>query len=169
MRIAPLTVPALLFLASGCGPAAPAAISDADKAAMEALDQSFAKQAVGGDYAALVKSYYTEDAIAMAPNMPSSNGHAAIEAMLHTFPPITAFQIRTDEIVGMGDMAYVRGHYAMTMAPPGMAAVSDSGKYLEIFKKQADGSWKVIRDMFNSDVPMPPPAPAAVPSAPKKK
>jgi hypothetical protein len=29
----------------------------------------------------------------------------------------------------------------------------DKGKYLTVWKKQADGSWKVLFDMFNSDLP----------------
>ena len=33
----------------------------------------------------------------------------------------------------------------------------DRGKYLTVWRKQADGTWKSIADMFNSDVPMPPP------------
>jgi ketosteroid isomerase-like protein len=33
--------------------------------------------------------------------------------------------------------------------------VEDRGKYLEIWKRQADGSWKVALDIFNSDLPLP--------------
>jgi len=29
----------------------------------------------------------------------------------------------------------------------------DRGKYLEIFRKQTDGTWKCIRDIWNSDLP----------------
>jgi len=31
--------------------------------------------------------------------------------------------------------------------------VVDNGKYLTVWKKQADGSWKVLFDMFNTDMP----------------
>jgi ketosteroid isomerase-like protein len=33
---------------------------------------------------------------------------------------------------------------------------SDRGTYIELWEKQADGSWKIARDIYNSDV-----APAA--------
>jgi len=41
----------------------------------------------------------------------------------------------------------------MTMTPEGSDPIDDTGKYLEIWKKQADGGWKVVRDIFNSDLP----------------
>ncbi len=164
MRFPSLPVAAVLLLVA-CQPAGSgksAELSVADKAAIDSIDHTFAPMAVAGDYAALVKAYYADDAILLPPNSPTATGHAAIEAFLHTFPPITAFELRTEEIVGAGDLAYVRGRYTMTMAPPGAATVADSGKYLEIWRKQG-GSWKVTRDMFSSDVPLPMPAPPMKP------
>jgi ketosteroid isomerase-like protein len=34
--------------------------------------------------------------------------------------------------------------------------MTDKGKYLEVWKKQADGTWKCVVDMFNTDLPAPP-------------
>ena len=50
----------------------------------------------------------------------------------------------------------------MTISPPGAAAVSEKGKYVEVWRKQPDGSWKIKWDIFNSDVPAgaPPATPA---------
>jgi len=39
--------------------------------------------------------------------------------------------------------------------------ISDKGKYLTVWKKEADGDWKVLVDTYNSDlppIPSPPPA-----------
>jgi ketosteroid isomerase-like protein len=157
MRYAPLAIPAILALAAACQPTPPAGLTDADRAVIDSMSQSFTKLAVAGDYSALTKMYYAEDAMMLPPNMPAAAGHAAIEAAFRTFPPISSMEIRADEMAGAGDMAYVRGRYTMTMAPPGMAAIADSGKYLEIWRKQSDGSWKSSRDMFNSDIPLPMP------------
>lgn len=153
-------IAALFVTLAACQPAAPAGLTDADRAAFKALDDDFAKLAMAADYGALVKMYYAEDAVFMAPNAPAATGHAAIEAMLRTFPPISNFTLQSDDVDGVGDLAYCRGRYSMTMTPPGGAAMADSGKFLEIYRKQADGSWKVTRDMFNSDVPLPVPVPA---------
>ena len=163
MRRCITLTPVVLFILSSCSPAAPAGLSDADKTALEAHSQSFGKMAVAGDYGALVKAYYTADAILLAPNMPIANGPAAIEKLLHTFPPVTSLSLHTEEVVSAGDMAWGRGTYAMTMAPPGAAVVADSGKWMEVYQKQADGTWKTTRDMFNSNL-----APEAPAAAPKK-
>jgi ketosteroid isomerase-like protein len=57
-----------------------------------------------------------------------------------------------DEIDGRADLAYVRGSYSMTLHPQGAPApVDDVGKYLEIRMHQADGSWLLAVDIFNSD------------------
>lgn len=164
MRFRILPASGLFALAAACQPAAPAGLTDADRAVIDSMASAFTKGAIAADYAGLVKMYYADDAVLLPPNMPAATGHAAIEAVFHTFPPITAFTIRTEEAVGVGDLAYVRGRYSMVFSPPGMAAMPDSGKYLEIWRKQADGSWKSSRDMFSSDVPLPPP-----PAEPAKK
>jgi ketosteroid isomerase-like protein len=149
---------ALLVGLTACQPAAPAGLSDADLAAIKALDDNFTTMAMAGDFAGLVKAFYTDDAVFMAPNAPAATGHAEIEALLRTFPPMSNFTIQSDEVVGVGDLAYSRNHYSLTMTPPGGAAFMDSGKSMVILRKQADGSWKFVRDMFNSDIPLPEPA-----------
>lgn len=158
-------LPALLGFAvlTACQPAPPAGLSDADKAAIDSAGRVFVRHALANDFAALARDYYSDDAMVLPPNASAVTGHGAIEAMFKTFPPITAFELRTEEVEGIADLAYVRGRYTMTMSPPGAPAIADSGKYLEIWRKQSDGSWKSVRDMFSSDIPLPPP-----PGAPTK-
>lgn len=145
---------------TACQPAPPAGLSDADRAAIDSTSRVFVRHALANDFAALTRDYYSDDAIVLPPNAPAVTGHGAIEAMFKTFPPITAFELRTEEVEGSADLAYVRGRYTMTMSPPGTPAIADSGKYLEIWRKQSDGSWKSVRDMFSSDIPLPAPPPA---------
>jgi ketosteroid isomerase-like protein len=48
----------------------------------------------------------------------------------------------------------------MTVTDPATkAATTEKGKYLTVYRKQADGSWKAVEDTFMSDAP-PPAAPA---------
>lgn len=159
MRIAYLALSTVLVLTVACPPAAPPALSDADKAAIDSLDREFARLANAADFASLVKMYYATDAVMLPPNAPAVQGQGNIEAFLRTFPPISNMQLHTDEVDGVGDLAYVRGRYTMTLTPPGGAAMADSGKYLEVFRRQSDKSWKAVRDMFSSDLPLPAPAP----------
>ena len=88
-------------------------------------------------------------------NMPAIQGRAAILAMFETMPPISAFKATIVDIDGRGDLAYVRGTYAMTIGPPGAPAISDRGKYIEVWKKNAGGTWKASYDSWTSDLPMP--------------
>ncbi|MBE3132021.1 MAG: DUF4440 domain-containing protein [Acidobacteria bacterium] len=139
-----------------CQPGA-AGLSDQDQAAIRKLCDDAVKMVnpQKTDWAAYVKLYYTEDATVLAANMPPIQGSAAIQAMFETFPPITEFKPEIVELDGRGDLAYVRGNYTMTMAFPGAPAVTDKGKYVEIHKKQADGTWKVKYDSWSSDLPVP--------------
>jgi ketosteroid isomerase-like protein len=154
-----------LLVAAACSAPAAAALSDADKTAIEAQEQSFAKSMMAGDMAGAVKSYYTSDAVFMPPNQPAVIGAADLEKALKAFPPISTMKMQIEEIVGAGDLAYVRGKYQITMNPPGAPPMNDSGKYLEIFRKQADGSWRNARDAFSSNLPA---APAPAPAPAKK-
>jgi ketosteroid isomerase-like protein len=43
----------------------------------------------------------------------------------------------------------------MTVKDAKGKSVPDRGKLIEVFRKQADGSWKTVADMFNSDLPAP--------------
>ena len=55
------------------------------------------------------------------------------------------------------------GMYQLTMKDSQGNPVNDRGKFVEVWKKQADGKWKVEADIFNSDLPV------AAPSAERKK
>ncbi len=56
------------------------------------------------------------------PNQPAVEGRGALLTWMKAFPPLGSFDITVDEVSGAGDVAYVRGHYAMTFTPPGAKA-----------------------------------------------
>ena len=143
----------LIFVAlTACQPG-PAALTEADKAAIEASGQSFVDAVLAADWEALA-AMYTVDAVLMPPNGPAAEGRANIHAWFEAFPPVSEMTFEFVEIEGLGDMVYVRGTFAMTITAPGMNQVNDTGKFIEIRKKQTDDSWLLHRDIFNSDVAM---------------
>ncbi len=142
---------ALAVLIAGCAPP-PATITESDKAAIEASTQQWAAAAADNDWAA-VAMLYTEDGVAMAPNAPASMGRAAVQASFETFPPITSMNLKVEDVQGVGDLAYVRGSYQLTMMV-GDEEAEDRGKYIEIRRKQADGTWLIAADIYNSDLPL---------------
>ncbi len=135
--------------------ATPGQLSAADLAGIRAADSSFMTAANAGD-ADAVAAVYTGDATLLPPNLPPQRGRNAIKGywngLLQAYT--VKFEIGSDTVEGRGDLAYNVGHYRLTAVPkdkanPGMA---DEGKFVEILKKQGDGTWKYVVDMYSSNL-----------------
>ncbi len=152
-RIALVAATAVVLLAAGY--CQPPGLSDADKAAIEEVAVQALEIANGSkDWVEYVSAYYAEDAIIMAPNAAPVQGLEGLAAVFAAMP-FTDLTFETLEIDGTSDMAYVRGKYTAVWMVPGTGRMPDEGSYLEIWKRQADGSWRVALDVFNSDLPLP--------------
>jgi ketosteroid isomerase-like protein len=135
--------------------AQPAKLADKDVAAIKASSDAFAKSVVGGDLVAVAK-LYAETASFLPPNEKAVAGRAEIQAWMQNLPPVKEMTLTPVEIEGRGDLAYVKGTFTMTLTPSGApGAITDVGKYVEIRRRQADGSWLIALDIFNSDLPPP--------------
>jgi uncharacterized protein (TIGR02246 family) len=136
----------------------PAALAAADLAAIRATDSAFASAAEAGNAAGLA-GLYLPDAHLMPPNAPAIRGREAVQKFWSGFTD--AYQLRmsvtADEIEGRGDLAYARGRYTLDATPKGKGSppVHDVGKFLEILRRQPDGSWGYAVDMYSSDLPVP--------------
>ncbi len=64
----------------------------------------------------------------------------------------TAMAIRPAETAVDGDLAFSRGVYTLEDGS-GDDAFSVDGKFQTIFRRQDDGSWRIYRDVFNSNTP----------------
>ncbi len=66
------------------------------------------------------------------------------------------FQLSILEVDVHGDMAIVRGAYSSSFSVPGTEVpMEDRGKTLQVWKRKADGKWKIHRDMWSSNMPIP--------------
>ena len=151
------TLVVAMFLASGASACsnAPAAFTDADRTAIRAVVDSFTNAVKAGDYATAA-SYYTEDGAIMPPNAPAVEGRAGIQKNLESFGRVSAFSQPVVEVEGVGDLAYARLNFNLTVTPPNTTTpMTDKGKVLIVLRKQADGKWRTSKGMFNSDLPMP--------------
>jgi ketosteroid isomerase-like protein len=52
-----------------------------------------------------------------------------------------------------GELGYTSGTYKLRFKDASGKALADKGKYLMVWKKQANGAWKVLFDISNSDWP----------------
>jgi uncharacterized protein (TIGR02246 family) len=130
---------------------------DADVKAIKDTEAAWMKEAASKDVDKWL-SYYTDDAALLMPNAPAITGKDNMRAALKpvmTDPNFAlSFSATKVDTAKSGDLAYSQGTYSMTVTDPAAKApVTDHGKYLTIFKKQADGSWKAVEDMLSSDMP----------------
>jgi ketosteroid isomerase-like protein len=130
-------------------------LSEADRNAIERAFEEVMRRfgAPVKDWPAFVESAYDEDAIVMPPNGPAVRGRAAMLAFLEAFPPFSNHQQTTLEMDGAGDFAYLRDVVSVTVLPPGATPLQEMLKVITIWRKQADGSWKIYREIWNSDLP----------------
>jgi ketosteroid isomerase-like protein len=154
----------LVALAAGGGywvyshskPAAPAVDLKASEQAVRDADAAWAKAAAAHDVSSAL-SYYASDAVVLP----------AHEAMLTNRPDMlkswTALLDKNNtvswksvwvESAKSGDLVYVVGTYTLTTKAGKGKPDVDRGKYLAVWKKQDDGSWKAEANTWNSDLPL---------------
>lgn len=102
---------------------------------------------------------FAADAVQMPPNDPPNIGTDDIRTwssgMLAGFRAEFSLDIDEVELAG-DDWAFERGTYTIALAPKaGGTPIRDTGKYLTIYRRQADHSWLMARDIWNSNNPLP--------------
>ena len=147
------------LLTVACAAPAPPDTREADVKTVKDLEVAWSRDA-GMKDADKLASYWAEDAAIMIPNEPiihgREKGKETMKAMMADPNFAMSFQPTQAEASKGGDIVYTVGTYAITMSDPkDKKPVTDKGKYLTVYKKQADGSWKAVADMFNSDLPVP--------------
>ena len=152
---------ALAVLTVGCANAPappPPDTRAADVQAIKDIEAAWVKDANTKD-ADKWASYYAEDASTLFPGSGILNGKAAVKAAMVPFMADPNFSLTFQSTRTMaskgGDMVYSLGTYTMIMTnPKTKKPMTDKGKFLTVYTKQADGSWKAVADTFNSDSPM---------------
>ncbi len=148
------TVLAALFVlaASGC---APQVDTMADQAALGNVAEQYSAACGAGDAAALT-ALFTDDAVWMPPNQPAKVGKEVIEDQYRAlFDQLTCeLELNQEEIAVAGDWAFDRTSYTVTLSPKTEGEpVKDRGKYINIYRRQPDGTWKIAAHIWNSDLP----------------
>ena len=162
--------------AAGCkGPGAAAGDSAKPAAAGAPVDEAAVRKTVAAadsEYAVAFNagdatkaaSFYTDDAVSRPPNSEPQSGKAAIEQGLagafKGMGKVSDFKIDQKDLDVFADHAVEIGSYSFSFTPAGAkAAMKDHGSYMNYWKKQSDGSWKIYRDIIVSSEPLPGPPP----------
>lgn len=148
---------AVVLVASGCNQQTAPDTREAVESAVKEQDAQWSKTAMANDLDGTV-AYYSDDASILPPNAPIATGKPAIRAVWASLlSPDTrlSWEVTKADAARSGELAYVTGVYSITANNPKGKSQEDHGKLLEVWKKQADGKWKVVDDIFNSDIPVP--------------
>jgi uncharacterized protein (TIGR02246 family) len=129
--------------------------------AIEQVDAQWEAAANRGD-AAATANLYADDARFMAPNSDIVQGRQNIQAAIQGLidARVKNVDFTTVDVGASGDLAYEIGHYSLDIQPQGVAKpITDKGKYVLVVRKQPDGNWKIVADIFNTSEPAPPAKP----------
>ncbi len=127
-----------------------------DVAAITAISDARAK-AFNEGKAGIIASYFSEDALLLAPGSPPLKGPGKVEAYYQSI--FDQFETRLsshyDEVEVSGNLAYGRGTAEVTLIPKNGPAndtlIVSTSKYLNILKKQTTGEWITTHDIWNSN------------------
>jgi ketosteroid isomerase-like protein len=149
----------LLAVLAGCTPAPPPPVADNRAEALKQIRaaEEEAIQAFGRRDADQSASKYAGEAVLMMTNMPAVKG-ADIRPLLKEMmaDPNFSMSFHTAKVEAprSGELGYTRGTYTLTMTDPKSKGIlRESGKYLTVYAKQADGNWKIVDDINNPDAP----------------
>ncbi len=133
---------------------APAVDTDAIARELTRLDDDWSKAAVAKDVDK-VAWYYAADANVYPPNSPIVVGQAEAKKVWAAFLADSTFSISWNTLHAgaskSGDLGFTAGTYEDSFRGTDGSLVTEKGKYLCVWAKQSDGSWKAIHDMWNTD------------------
>jgi uncharacterized protein (TIGR02246 family) len=126
----------------------------ADEAAIRAASAAWSQASTAKDLDKTM-SFYADDALQFPEKAPAAKGKESIRknwAQLLAAPGLgLSFQTTTVEIARSGELAYETGTYDFVTTDKKGKSSDEKGKYVVVWKKQNDGTWKAAVDIDNPD------------------
>ena len=130
--------------------------SDRDRAELLRTDKEWAAAVASRDVDKIV-SYWTDDAIVLAPGAPALVGKQAIREFVAQSLQLPGFSIGWEAnqavVSAAGDMAYTVGTNRVTMPDANGTPVTTLGKAVTVWRKEPNGTWRCVVDIWNADPP----------------
>jgi len=151
-------VVALILVLSGCKQQAPPAPPDtraADETAIRTAEADMAKAVAALDPASAA-SFYTADVIGISPDAPVTEGQENMQKYFETMmkdKPAISWEPTKVEVARSGDLAYSWGKGKVSAKDKKGKVTETTMKYVSVWKKQADGTWKIAVDTMVPDPP----------------
>ncbi|MGA7304187.1 MAG: DUF4440 domain-containing protein [Rhodothermales bacterium] len=129
------------------------ATSVPDASPLLETDLAFAKMSADSGAVAAFTMYLAEDAVQMPSGASPINGRDDIVAAMASGPDMQLmWEPKHAEVAISGELGWTWGVYEAKFTDSGGEEVSSAGKYVNVWRKQDDGSWRVIVDMGNPGV-----------------
>ena len=155
-------MPAAVLIAlcvTACNPAAvevPAVDTAAEVAALRAAAAAY-HEAASSKNAQGVVALYDPTAVMVPPNAALVHGSEGVQnyrfGLISTPGVELSFELVRAEVSASGDMGWTLAIGDITVAPEGAEPGKDVVRDFHVWHKQADGSWKVVADVWNSGMP----------------
>ena|SRR5688572_9355152 len=146
-----LTLPLLIFIAA-CNEAK--VDLKTEEAAIMKADSTWSAYAAEGKDVEKAISYFASDAVMVPPGQPIVKGKEALRKFVEESFKIPGFSIswRSSDIKFSpdGKLAYMYGENITTMNDSTGNKISIPGRGYSIWRKEPDGNWKCVVDIFNS-------------------
>ena len=144
-----LAAAALAFV--GCAPSSTPRDTAADSAAVHQAMDAYVTTALSNDVAA-ISAFWTDDAVFLNTGMPTIRGRISIDSLIQSMRAamqVTGLEVQLDEVTVSGDAAYMIGTFHETLVPNEGPTQEVTGRFLQVWRRQSDGSWKIARSMGN--------------------
>ena len=103
---------------------------------------------------------FTDDAVGMHNTLPALEGKQALRRFaetVHSAFNVEQLDVTVDSVITQGNWALTRGNFVANFVPEDAGAENRTnprqGKYILLWERQDDGTWKIILDMGNNNTP----------------
>lgn len=146
------------LILTGCSQSPPPDSREADAHALRDGEVAAFVKDWGGKDADRMAAHFTDDGNLILPNAPLMTGKDAIGKAMKdalTDPNWSlALQPVQVEVSRGGDLGYTRGTYVLTATDPASnKAATEKGRFVTIFRKEAQGPWKAVHQISNAETP----------------
>jgi uncharacterized protein (TIGR02246 family) len=163
--LVPLVALSAIFITTSCGSASDKDAQAqherdaqqtraADEAAIRANSIAWSQAATAKDLDKVI-SFYADDAVELPNQGPAAKGKENIRKtwgpLISPPGPGLSWKTSTVEVAHSGELAYETGNYNFVTIDKKGKTNDLKGKYVVVWKKQSDGSWKVVVDTDNTD------------------
>ena len=149
-----LPIAAICLLLAACNQGAKEQTADnamPDATPLLKTDQAFAKLSADSGAVAAYRMYLADNAVQMPSGTPPIVGRDSIVASMASGPQMTLlWEPKHAEVARSGDLGWTWGVYQVKLTNESGEQISSSGKYVNVWRKDDSGQWKVVVDMGNS-------------------